>query len=742
MFNAAARGRSGSGFSPLQRTGFRAATALAVTGAITVPLVGLATAQTGSLGSSGSGGSTPPPASTTPTSSTIPTTTPPPAEVRATVELRVLVIDDGDFSGEAFTTRLAAEGVEVDRINLKDPNRRSITRELLADDATTTARYAGIVSVTAQRTGLRPEENAAIDRFTADYGIREVTANVRPEESVGLVSAENGMTFDGTTATLTPDALAGEWTYLDGPVPFEDLSPTAAESWGYAATPVPGGTFRPLLTAPAAGGGVVMGVHTEGTRERLVMTVAMNQYQHHFKALSHGIITWLTRGVSTSLYRNAFNVQVDDVFLADDEWNAADNCTFGVDCQGTPAPGTLTESRMTAADVATATDWENSSGIALDMTFNASGATDRDGLTEALLAAKDQLRWINHTWDHANLDDLDTAAITEQIQRNIDWAQANGVPLDPTELVTGQHSGTASGPDRTDNPALAPALAATGVTWIAGDASIERDQRQLGDALTVPRHPMNIYYNTSTVANAVDEYNWIYTSRAAGGSGICETNAASTCLDAPLPLGTGFADYIVPQEARHALSHALSMDPRPHYVHQSNLTGDRILYPVLDKMLRDYRGLFDDVSAPLHNPSHSDLGLEMQRRAAWAAAADAVTATVTGSTLVVANNGATAVEVPITTRGDSAFEGDPYAGSKSGWVSVPAGGEVTIELGEEAGFLTPADEAEEPAVAARAVPRAAGAASAPSPGQNSVVVPPINDATRVGAVGEGQPAGR
>ena len=381
MFNAAARGGSGWGLSPLPRSGLRAVTALAVTGAITAPLVGIATAQTGSLGSSEPGGSTPPASSTTP----------PPAAVRATVELRVLVLDDGDFSGEAFATRLAAEGVEVDRVNVKDPGRRPITRGMLADDATKTARYMGIVSVAADRTGLTPAENAVIDQFTADYGIREVSANVTPVAEVGLVPTTSGTNFDATSATLTAGALSGERSYLDGPVPFEDLNSGVDESWGYAATPAPNARFAPLLTGPSGGGaGVMMGVHTQGTRERLVMAVAMNQYQHHFKALSHGIITWLTRGVSTSLYRNVFNVQVDDVFLADDGWNPAGNCTFGVNCNGEPEGGALTESRMVAADVGVATSWENMNGIQLDMTFNAFGAGDREA--PCVRAVSQQLR--------------------------------------------------------------------------------------------------------------------------------------------------------------------------------------------------------------------------------------------------------------------------------------------------------------------------------------------------------------
>ena len=102
---------------------------------------------------------------------------------------------------------------------------------------------------------------------------------------------------------------------------------------------------------------------------------------------------------------------------------------------------------------------------------------------------------------------------------------------------------------------------------------------------------MNVFYNAGRAAEQVDEYNWIYTSRAHGGSGICEDNpATTTCLAAPLDTATGYADHIVPLEARIALGHVLANDPRPHYVHQSNLAEDRIAYPVLDRRPRRLRG--------------------------------------------------------------------------------------------------------------------------------------------------------
>lgn len=735
-------GGSGRGSSPLQRASLRTVAALAFIGAITAPLVGIAAAQTGSLGSPGSGGSVPSGSSTAPT-------TPPPTAQESTVELRVLVLDDRSYLAEAMAERLAAEGVEVERFPVTQSGRPQITREMLADDATATANYMGIVSVSADRPELTPDENAEIDAFTADYGIREMVALTSPVESVGMTPGAGGLSLDGTIPSLTREALGGEWSYLDGPVEFDDLSPTVIESWSEPGSPVAdsaASTFRPLLTVTGhPTEGVIMGVHTRGPRERLILTVAMNRYQEQFKVLSHGMVSWLTRGVSTSLYRNTFNVQIDDVLLADAEWNPEADCTFGADCGVAPGPGDLASSRMTADDVRTARTWEDANGIELDMTFNAFGAGEGDALTEALLAARDEFRWINHTWDHTNLDTLTEAQITEQIRKNLDWARVNDVEVDPSELVTGEHSGLESGPARADNPALAEAMEATGVTWVGADASVVPTQRRVGNALTVPRHPMNIFYNTSTEYNAADEYNWIYTARADGGSGVCEDNPAATCID-PLDPATGFDSYIAPQEARLALGHALDIDPRPHYVHQSNITGDRILYPVLNTLVAEYRDLFAE-SAPLLNPTHAELGREMQRRAAWAAAVDQVTATVSGSTLAITNDGDATVDVPVTTRDGSTLPGSAYAGATSayagatsGWVTVAPGGSVTIDLGADAGFLTPAGDESEPGVAARMLPQADRVGVASAPADVSVVIPPVNEATRVGAMGEGPSA--
>ena len=80
------------------------------------------------------------------------------------------------------------------------------------------------------------------------------------------------------------------------------------------------------------------------------------------------------------------------------------------------------------------------------------------------------------------------------------------------------------------------------------------DRAALPDERLLQRRPRE--------AEQVDEYNWIYTSRANGGSGICEDNPATTTCITPLNTATGFPDYIVPLETRIALGRVLGNDPR------------------------------------------------------------------------------------------------------------------------------------------------------------------------------------
>jgi hypothetical protein len=194
---------------------------------------------------------------------------------------------------------------------------------------------------------------------------------------------------------------------------------------------------------------------------------------------------------------------------------------------------------------------------------------------------------------------------------------------------------------------------------------------------------MNVFFNVATVEEQTDEYNWIYTSRADGGSGICEDHADTvTCIE-PLNLQSGFASHIVPLETRLTMGRILSNDPRPHFVHQSNLTEDRLLYPVLDSVLDTYRVLLAD-NTPIVCQRMSAGGAELRRQTAWTAAVrsgDAGGYLQDGRVVVHAPEG---VDVPITVPegslvGGDVF-GDAYAGARSAYLTLDGGNNGTVAL--------------------------------------------------------------
>ncbi len=690
----------GSVFSPAlirSRTGVRLALAVALTGSLTAVAPVTAHAATGQVD----------------------------------VALRVLVLDDGAPMVGAIVDRMKVEGVPYTRIDLSDAGRTTLTADALAtsDAAGIHAKYVGVVAPSEAPAQLNDAERKVLHEYEQTFRVRELNAYTWAHPEVGLNYAGYTGKVDGMAATVTPAGLDGPFRYLQGPVRLDDLDPAVDESWGYLGTPVTptatSGTFTPLVTAPIPGSGAagsLMGVFAKDGREQLVVTFAQNAFQQHWRTFGHGVLTWLTRGMSTSLNRNYLSAHIDDVLLPDSRWNSAANCTSD-ECP-TPTDDTI---RMVPADVTRLVNWQNSSGIKLDMTYNGAGtadsadpATGKDALTDALLASKSQFRWINHTWSHPYLGCLQNftvnpwqcqvtngaiawmtrTQIATEITKNRLYARDKALPnIAAGELVTGEHSGLASLPQMpTDNPNLGPALNDTRVQWVASDASREMQPRKIGRATTVPRYPMNIFYNTGTKAEAVDEYNWIYTSAANGGSGLCEQlTDTMTCID-PLDPSTGFDSTIVPVEARIATRHVLGNDPRPHYAHQSNLAEDGILYPVLDQVIAGYRATFA-ANAPLINPTMTAAGTALIAQQTWATAQKDVRATVSGTTVTVTNTGA-ATTVPVTlpdgTRTLSATGsvggvfGEGYAGERSATVKLGAGATNRYRLPADPGFATSA----------------------------------------------------
>ncbi|WP_188316451.1 hypothetical protein [Solihabitans fulvus] len=628
------------------------------------------------------------------------------------IDLRVLVVTDGTPWVEAIRAELAAEGAPATVVTLGDSTRPQLTSAFLADqlsDGTPHAKFQGVVLPSQAPTGLGAAELTALSSFEQDFAVRQITGFAYPNVTVGENSPLYSGALDGTTAQVTPAAAAAGFGYLAGPVTFEDNDPTMTEAYGYLATarpddPATGAHFEPFLTASVPGTsttGVLAGVYRASGIEQLVLNFAYNGDQQQFKVVSHGIVTWLTRGVHLGYYRNYLSVHVDDLFGADDRWNIAAHCTPGNnDCPpGTPD---TTPIRMTPQDAVDAAAWQTAHDFRFDFLFNG-GSSDEivadqgsDPLTTTLQSLATQFRWVNHTYTHEFLGCVqdftvipwrcatDPATgqtawvsqqfIDDQIAKNLTFAQQHGLAVVPDELVAGEHSGTLILPQQPqDNPNFLAALQADGIGWLGMDASREPAQRQVASALGVPRHPINVFYNVANPAEEVAEYNWIYTSRADGGSGICEDHPDTTTCIKPLDGATGYQSYILPLESRIALGHVLGNDPRPHYVHQSNLAEGRLLYPLLENILSTYRAEFA-ANAPVVSPSLTDSGVALQRQAAWQATRDAGTVSAYEQGGAVTVEGTADASVPVTvpdgTTVNGAAFGDAYAGERSGYADV------------------------------------------------------------------------
>jgi hypothetical protein len=253
------------------------------------------------------------------------------------------------------------------------------------------------------------------------------------------------------------------------------------------------------------------------------------------------------------------------------------------------------------------------------------------------------------------------------------------------------------------NPNFIPALQAVGITTVGADASKPYPNPPTatfgtngilpagstytgteypaaatfldGTAQVAPRHPINIYYNASTEAQEVDEYNTIYGA------------------------GHTFAD-VVNSVVSGMLQIMLNNDPRPTYVHQTNLmgqppagpattgtppatldtVGDGLLYSVLNPLLADYHSYFS-AATPYEQPTLGAIGTILADQSAWSTAVSAgtVSTTDTGGTITITNNGAASMAVPVTAPTGTVIEpagtafGTAYSGALSDWVTLAPG---------------------------------------------------------------------
>ena len=158
----------------------------------------------------------------------------------------------------------------------------------------------------------------------------------------------------------------------------------------------------------------------------------------------------------------------------------------------------------------------------------------------------------------------------------------------------------------------------------------------------VPRHPINIFYNNSTEKQAVDEYNTIYVD-------IGARRQLRQQLDHDVPDRRRRRSRASSTRCDTGMfSNMINNDPRPTYVHQTNImgtapatipatppntstaTGDGLLYSVLNPLLAKYHSYYN-ATAPIQQPTMGAIGTILNEQSAWATAQPPGTASTTNS---------------------------------------------------------------------------------------------------------------
>lgn len=501
------------------------------------------------------------------------------------IELRVLLLsaDGTEPACRSWRWELEQEGVPFDeRVAVRD---EPLTPRRLVDGSGG-ARYAAVIVSTdgpiAGQAVLTEVERATLESFERRFRLRRITAFAEPSAGLGLRPFDRAARMEGVVGWST---VAGERVFEDvrGEVPID------RHAYGFLAQP-DGPPLQKLVEGP--GGAALVGIrmHADG-REELFCTVDSNPGMLHFRMLARGMLRWVTRGVYLGMAEDYLGLHIDDVLLADFRWDPVAKAT---------GYGTRPVIRMTPADVDRLVRWQRDRGIPVEMVFNGKGSINPQGpLIESFLRSAGSFRWTSHTWDHESLDGADRDQLETTIVRNIRYAEDSGIAIDPSELVTGEHSGL-------DNPLLPAVLGETGVRWIAADASVETEQRLIGGALTVPRYPTGLYANTGSRTELLDEDDHLHLPPPRGA---CAETTTRSCRTEPITW-----EGVVERESLAIFDRLTSNDPRPHFFHQSNVAEERTFYPVIDAVLERHSRYF---RRPIRVPRLSESGRLLFRQRRW-----------------------------------------------------------------------------------------------------------------------------
>ncbi|OLV17880.1 Agd3-related carbohydrate-binding protein [Deinococcus marmoris] len=593
------------------------------------------------------------------------------------VALKILVLHAGaaNFGLAPAKALLSQHGVAYDTLDAtaKDLNLSTLigpdgvgkySGVILASNSLTTENSPGVFT-----SALNDAEWATLFEYEAAYKVRQLALfgfpGIAPEDyGVRAVPGAETGTSDATV-TAGGKAVFSDLTANTVPVRFSYAYPSRLEA-------VPNVTTTPLLT-DANGNLLAVSSTAADGRERLLLTMAQNEYLTHTQLLGYGMVQWLTKGVYLGEYRRYLGVDIDDWFATGDRYDAPTK---------TVLPNAF---RLKASDAlsvrdqqaAVRKDYSVARNFTYAMMYNGLGADIlapktcspstgvKDPLSAVTKCLSQDFDWVNHTRDHLLMDDLSLNESFNQIFQNTLIGLFMGLKLSYKTVLTGEISGLGwkslvEGQPKVDyglgasNINFLNAATLSGVQYVPSNRSVashwDASCPTCGifhplkpNILLVPRWPNNVFYYSSTPDEAATSYNAVY-----GPGGVRPY----------WPSALNYTEYL-DKESDIGLQHVLSGAAWPHYMHQPNLNQYAPGKSVATDWVRAVLDKYSKASTlPVNTLAWDDLGAYVDRHtreekakaagqlgAVWDRKTNTVAVTSRAGTLPVSLTGATSGSV-------------------------------------------------------------------------------------------------
>jgi hypothetical protein len=467
--------------------------------------------------------------------------------------------------------------------------------------------------------GLDSNEWNILWAYERNFGVRQAAQYTSygtwPENYCLTSNGEGGVGDTPVNVALTTVG-AGVFDYLKGTAQIP-----LVQSYLYRTAIAPGCQAEAVLTQ----GSDVLGVKTTSAdgRERLALTFTSNQYLMHSDLLIYGMFRWASKGMFLGEQRHHLNVDIDDWFNSADHFYPDGHVEYFPGWRVSGHDAVNLDNQQTALRAA--------HPLAANFTFNvafngadidpfAGSNCSPDGgineLTATTKCLKSKFRWLNHTYNHPELNATSYNTSYQEIAENRAAGNTIGLVSPDNVLKTPEYSGLGVyNPDPNDdtsppvdhgltgsNPEMLRAAKDLGVQYVHGNMSFNSHKPanlntnivhplEPGIAV-VPDWPTNIAYHTTTPEEETVFYNSFY-----GPNGKFPY----------WPTDRTYAQ-IVDYEAGVAFGHVTSGAIYSHTLHIANTrdygSGRTLLTDWVDSVMTKYDAFY---SVPLLNMDWAEL---------------------------------------------------------------------------------------------------------------------------------------